>query len=295
MKAVFVHKPNSPWNDKKGIQYHFPKQYLNRVSQALGDYIVYYEQFPNLSGRYYTSVARLKSIQPDPENENNHYAFLDEFIDFDRRVGYREDGGFERKLVQVDGSINGGHAQNAVRLISNDEFAKIIEAGLSTSDEWPDRVDQDVDRGFEEGFQASYEAEAFERPIVSLVSNRKWRDKKFRQNIRRAYDRTCAFTGLRLINGKGRPEIEAAHIVPVENGGNDWIRNGIALSGTVHWMFDRGMLSLADDFTILQSRQNNHDVTHLLNADLKAKVPEDINLQPHPDYLRWHRENKFKL
>ncbi len=76
---------------------------------------------------------------------------------------------------------------------------------------------------------------------------------------------------------------------------NDWIRNGIALSGTVHWMFDRGLLSLDNDFTIMQSRQLNYDVSHLIHKDSKAKVPQETRLQPHPKYLEWHRENIFKL
>ena len=126
------------------------------------------------------------------------------------------------------------------------------------------------------------------------MTKRKWRDAKFKQHVRIAYDRTCAFTGLRLINGQGRPEVEAAHIRPVEKGGNDWVRNGIALSGTVHWMFDRGLLSIEDDFTILRSRHLNHDVSHLLNHDMKANVPADSRLRPHPEYLGWHRTNVFK-
>jgi len=99
---------------------------------------------------------------------------------------------------------------------------------------------------------------------------------------------------LKLINGGGRPEVEAAHIIPVEENGSDSIQNGIALSGTVHWMFDRGLLSMADDFTILKSRQINHDISHLLVEDLKAIIPKDPNLRPHPFYLNWHRENCFK-
>lgn len=133
-----------------------------------------------------------------------------------------------------------------------------------------------------------------ERPIVEQLTNRKFRDRKFAQNIKRLYDRTCAFTGLRLINGKGRPEVEAAHIIPVEHNGSDSIRNGIALSGTVHWMFDRGLLSLTDDFSILKSRHLNHDVSNLLVADMKAKVPRNPNHRPHPESLKWHRENCFK-
>ena len=57
------------------------------------------------------------------------------------------------------------------------------------------------------------------RAIVQHVINRKFRDARFRRHVRSAYDKTCAVTGLRLINGGGRPEVEAAHIRPVENDG----------------------------------------------------------------------------
>ena len=133
-----------------------------------------------------------------------------------------------------------------------------------------------------------------DRPIVTVLSDRKFRNRKFRQQILSAYDRRCAFTGLRLLNGGGRPEVEAAHIVPVELNGSDSIRNGLALSGTAHWMFDRGLLSLADDMTILKSRHLNYDVDHLLNKDGKAIIPKERWLQPHPKNLEWHRANRFK-
>ncbi|WP_368855610.1 HNH endonuclease, partial [Klebsiella aerogenes] len=53
----------------------------------------------------------------------------------------------------------------------------------------------------------------------------------------------------------GRAEVAAAHIRPVEANGPDIINNGVALSGTAHWMFDRGLFSLADNLEILISRQ----------------------------------------
>ncbi|MBX9460355.1 MAG: HNH endonuclease [Brevundimonas sp.] len=72
-----------------------------------------------------------------------------------------------------------------------------------------------------------------------MLVNRKVRDTSFRRQVCRAYDDTCAITGLRIINGGGRSEVQAAHIWPVEHGGPDTVRNGLALSGTVHWLFDR--------------------------------------------------------
>ena len=303
MKGVFSHKPDSPYDDVKGERYHFPKIYLSRVEKVLNDYFVYYEKAPGKAGPFYSGFGRVKRIRPDENLRDHFYADLVDYLDFDRQLPYRENGGFEQKLVRADGTINGGTAQSAVRVIEEKEFARIINAGLSEEPEWPDRSDDAEDGDevrtppgfydFESG-QPEIVGALANRPIVEQILMRKWRDKKFKQHVRIAYDRTCAFTGLRLINGKGRPEVEAAHIRPVERGGNDWVRNGIALSGTVHWMFDRGLLSLSNDFTILRSRHLNSDISHLLNKDLKARTPADPRLQPHPEYMGWHRQNVFK-
>jgi putative restriction endonuclease len=303
MKAVFYHKPDSNYDDHTGERYHFPHIYLSRVKPTIGDWIVYYGPLPKQKGRYYSGIAKVRSIRADPSQENHYYADLIDYIDFDRAVEYKENGGFEKRLVHENGTINNGMKVQAVRKLEEAEFAAIVSAGLSQKDEWPDRIDEtasekvddlETHSGFTDTPQADFSSEPFERAIIESLTRRKWRDRKFQQNIRIVYDRTCAFTGLRLINGLGRPEVEAAHIRPVKNGGNDSIRNGIALSATVHWMFDRGLLSLADDFTIMESRHLNYDVSHLLNANKKAKVPKDTRFQPHPHYLNWHRENVFK-
>jgi putative restriction endonuclease len=248
-----------------------------------------------MKGRYYSGIARVTAVEPDPDLANHHYASLADYIDFDAPIDYLAGGGFERQLVRADGSVNGGRSVQAVRLIDEREFAAILNAGLSVPDEWPDRLDtQQPILELDEPPQAIYLAEMEPRQILTQTVNRPFRDAKFRQHVRKAYDRRCAFTGLQLINGGGRPEVEAAHIIPVEFGGNDSIQNGIALSGTVHWMFDRGLLSLGDDFSILRSRQLNTDVSHLLVPDLIARVPAAAHQKPHPHYLAWHRDNVFK-
>src|SRR6185437_2739831 len=114
-----------------------------------------------------------------------------------------------------------------------------------------------------------------ERDRVAYLISRIVRDRVFRRVVLRAYGDRCAITGLRLINGAGRAEVEAAHIRPVEANGPDSIRNGIALSGTVHWMFDRGLITLRDDFEIVLSRQMNDPdgIRALFNETGRALVP----------------------
>lgn len=55
------------------------------------------------------------------------------------------------------------------------------------------------------------------------------------------------------MNGVGKDEIKAAHIKPVEFDGLDLVANVLALTGRLHWMFDRGLLAIADDMTVLVS------------------------------------------
>jgi putative restriction endonuclease len=122
------------------------------------------------------------------------------------------------------------------------------------------------------------------------------RDRIFRTRVLKAYDRRCAFTGFQFINGGGRAEVEAAHIKSVQSKGPDVVQNGLALSGTVHWMFDRGLLTVADDATILLSNHINDvdGVRKILRADGRARFPDSARDVPDPAFLRWHRENCFK-
>ncbi|OYZ81777.1 MAG: restriction endonuclease, partial [Rhizobiales bacterium 24-66-13] len=105
-----------------------------------------------------------------------------------------------------------------------------------------------------------------------------------------------AISGLKLINGGGRAEVAAAHIRPVEANGPDIVSNGLALSGTAHWMFDRGLISLSDDLDILISRQTNDPdgVRAFINRGGRAIAPRRLIERPHPHFLRWHREHCFK-
>ena len=90
--------------------------------------------------------------------------------------------------------------------------------------------------------------ESQERQIKTILLNRKIRDAAFRGAVCAACDNSRAVTGLRIVNGGGRSEVQAAHIWPVADGGPDVVQNGLALSGTIHWLFDRHLISVSDDY-----------------------------------------------
>ncbi len=70
----------------------------------------------------------------------------------------------------------------------------------------------------------------------------------------------------------------------------------MALSGTAHWMFDRGLIGFDDDMRILVSRQVNDpdSVRSIVNPSGCAILPAHLASRPHPDFVRWHRDHRFK-
>ena len=193
-------------------------------------------------------------------------------------------------MQNADGSINPGSFINAIRLLSRDDFETICRLGLA-----PAISDAELAGTPEEQELAVAETQSdYAGPRKSITSSRPIRDAAFMRIVRKAYNRTCAMTGLQLINGGGRCEIEAAHIKSVEDDGPDSPRNGIALSRTVHWMFDRHWLSLRDNGEILVAEKLVPDqMKRMLNPDRRIFLPADPASAPHKVFLRFHRE-KFK-
>jgi putative restriction endonuclease len=290
--AVFTAKLDSTYDDAVEERYHFPKQYLGRVSETIGDWIIYYESRRDGGRQMYFAMARVISVNSDPAKTNHFYANMADYVEFAEPVPFKPAGKLiESFLRNPDGSTNPGAFVNSVRLLPREDFQRICQLGMmpAISDAGLDDVSVTNDFAVAET-QAEYGGP---RQIATI--SRPLRDAAFARVVRKAYDRTCAMTGLQLINGGGRCEIEAAHIKPVENDGPDSPRNGIALSRTVHWLFDRGFLSIADDGQILQApKLVPAPVRRLLNPDGRIVFPQDSGLVPHRSFLRYHRETKFK-
>jgi putative restriction endonuclease len=288
--AVFTTKVNPVYDDLPEIRYHFPSTYLNQAKQAVGDLIVYYEprrEGADLAGhagrQCYFATARVLRIEPDPARRAHYYAYLTDYLEFTKPVPFKTgDAYFEVGLCKEDGSTNKGRFGRSVRIISSQEFQTICQLGFADSQQL-DRKQQPSDALTEEPVESAgrRRMQIMERPF---------RERAFTRVIQEAYDNTCAMTGLKLINGGGRCEIEAAHIKPVADDGPDSPRNGIALSRTIHWMFDRHFLSISDAGEILVARKYVPEpVRRLLNPDGKVRIPSSPSWQPHRVFLRYHR------
>lgn len=294
-KCVLVVGSNSIYKDEPDRFYRFGQQWLNAAARLIGQWILYQE--PRRAGpRGYYAAAKVEQVVRDPGDPKMYLALIEpnSYFELGRDVPFQIDGkAVERGLLKPDGRLNNGRAIQSIRPISDEDFYRILDFGLIRESELLPREDADDSMDLPEISMDRVHEPALD-PIEreSVLVSRTVRDRQFRKRVLDVYDRRCALTGMQLINGGGRAEAQAAHIMSVEGGGPDTVANGIALSGTVHWMFDRGMIALGDDGEILLSRKVNDvdGVLKLLRPDRRAQLPSVEAFRPHPRFLAWHRE-----
>ncbi len=299
--AVFTTRLSPSYDDVPEERYHFPARYLSAASDAIGDWILYYE--PRRAGegaqvskgrQAYFAMARVADITPDTVRAGHYYAVIESgsYINFVEPVPFRSgDDYYESRAQRADGGTSKGWFGWSVRPVPAPEFQRIAQLGMTLSLRPYETPLQDTAYGFaEEGARFEYE-----RPRIEQTLTRPYRDQAFRRMVRDAYENRCAVSGLRLLNGGGRPEVQAAHIKAVESNGPDSIRNGLALSGTFHWLFDRGLISIDKDYTILRAKgQIPEELLPLFPRDGMLRLPQDERLWPHDQFMRHHRETRFK-
>lgn len=304
-KGVLLYREGSRYADEPEQRYQFPKMYLNTAKSFVGDWIVYNELLAGKGTGGYRRIGKVSDIIEDPESPEMYVALIEpgSYFEFEQFVPYRNGTEFMESRLKTGTNKPSQLARVSVREIPEQDFFRICHRGNPLEEfELPRFDDEDSSvtlPGFRETAEKFYfDDEEFEveRQRFELLVSKPIRKRVFRDRVIRAYNKTCAFTGMNLTNGKGRPEVQAAHIRPVEAGGPDRPDNGIALSGTVHWMFDRGLISLSDEHDILVSRQVNDpdQIWKIMVPGRKAIVPKEPRLQPHPRFLNWHRTECFK-
>lgn len=300
--AVFIQNPRSIYADRPGEVYHFPKMYLAQVRATIGDWVVFYESRKNGGAYGYVAVQKVRDVVPDPARDDHFFAVMDmqSLWEFERVVPRlnAQDTTFESMLRGPDGlPYRGGANTLAVRALPPRDFAAIVDYGLATVEDVAGlarRPDADAHAGFADD-AADFEGAPLAGNRLSVLASRPLRDASFARQVKRAYGNRCAMSGLSLTNGGGRPEVEAAHIRPVAQDGPDVVRNGLALSGTLHWMFDRGLLGVAEDHSILVSHNKvpKDVVDRLIAPQGRLFLPDNPRHRPHEAYLKHHREHIF--
>ena len=300
MKAIFDAKPTSIYNDDLTRHYQFPSRYFNLVEQCIGDWVILRRPRADGGNLAYFATAQISRVDLDPREANMYYARFSNYLDFDNPVPWRRNGRYaEEALRDIPTSEVGVYLRGrSIRLISDADFISLIAVGLQETFN-PQNADQLGVPDREAIVQAAHALHADNnephgervRRVQEMLINRNVRDANFRRSVCAAYGGRCAITGLRITDRSGRTEAQAAHILAVSREGPDIVQNGIALSGTIHWLFDRYLISLTVDCRLLIAKEKvpSELRTLFVGEGEQILLPADQNYWPHPRYIERHR------
>ncbi len=126
------------------------------------------------------------------------------------------------------------------------------------------------------------------------VVRRRKREAGFREAVLMAYGDHCAVTGFHARLEDVPICLEAAHVRWHSHGGPSTVDNGLALTPTLHALFDHGAWTLDDERRVLVSRRFSGsdnaiaELRGLHGRPLRAPVPGCPPLSI--EAIRWHRE-----
>lgn len=303
--VVLTSKPGSPYADTS-MSYEYPARYRKQFAPLdSGEPMLAIIYGPtDESGRRmaYIGWAALKG-QPSrsPRNTSRgepqwEVRYVEPIQYFPNPIPFRYLGeaieGWVREWPHGSPDMRG----RSVRSLNDEDARRILELGYAGS------------LGVEEYAQPASETPLLvaERTIrlVEAVS----RDARFRREVMSAYGFTCAVTGLTtgtVSQRRGARLIDAAHIRPVGDMGPDLVVNGLALTPTVHRLFDDGLISIRWSERALELITSPRLESEMVEAPERGTIirllsgtplllPNERELWPQRDLVRYHQNNVFK-
>ena len=119
----------------------------------------------------------------------------------------------------------------------------------------------------------------------------------FKKLIPNIYNHTCCITGMQIISTHNIQMIDACHIIPFSISHNDTITNGISLCPNMHRAFDRGLITINEDYTVSISTTFTERQTTYALRQYEGKqilLPSEDKYLPHTTNLAWHGKHIFK-
>lgn len=113
----------------------------------------------------------------------------------------------------------------------------------------------------------------------------------FKKQIPSIYNHTCCISGMRLIASDSIQMIDACHIIPFMESHDDTISNGLSLCPNLHRAFDRGLISIDNDYKVLiKSFVENESIYAIQQFEGKSiLLPQQKSHYPAYDNLVHHR------
>lgn len=118
----------------------------------------------------------------------------------------------------------------------------------------------------------------------------------FKREIPKLYNYTCAISGMRIEATINAQLVDACHIVPFSVSKDDTVGNGFSLTPTLHRAFDRGLMTINDDFIVRISPDVSEvDSTYALKQFEGKQMNLPLKKQHYPllENFEWHRNERY--
>lgn len=208
-------------------------------------------------------------------------------------------------LKKMESQVAFGRFSNTFTEFLNSEELRFLFISVVLDTYFPDRKDN-----YWSNMDSNPMVEYFQKIETQILQESKekyWtkekskfqfhRDWKFKDFVKKAYQNTCCISKLQVDPNYGI--IEACHILPHAEFGNDSIHNGITLCVNLHKAFDNGLISIGKDYEVIFNKkkffnENNSPYNLSQFKNQKILLPPNKNHYPYQEFLQWHR-NKFNF
>ena len=288
--------------DDNRTSYQFPSRYLRHFEPLAGDVdmlaIIYEPRGKTGRGRmaYVGWAVMVDYPILDSAGAEKYYRvnFVEPIRSFDRPVPRELEGEPVEQWLREKprGRLrNVATVGRAVRGLTSAEVETILRYGSSDL-LWISQHDDDHGSHTPDG----------DNPRVRRLVTRLDRNAQFSKNVLEAYGRRCAVSGLLADGFDGL--IEAAHIrgAGSPHFGPDDIKNGIALTPTLHRLFDRHLFSLeyvGDRLVVATSSRLTTGMVHdsmtgsklRLDRGQNVRLPRASTSRPGRRFVNYHRRS----
>jgi hypothetical protein len=196
---------------------------------------------------------------------NEHYDFLSQIVDYSEIRGNHAFYEGELSFIPVS-SFN------------EDEREVVI----------PDDVKKEASEAQSEIIQTTNN-----NTIESIRGANLFNSVSFRDFVLLGYGYKCAITEKSIV-WNSLNNLEAAHIQPKAHLGTFLPCNGIALSRDMHWAFDKGFITINEEYKVVVHEEVKNTMLKEY-VDKKIIVPPDPFFQPEKKYLEHHKAHIFGL
>lgn len=142
-----------------------------------------------------------------------------------------------------------------------------------------------------ESLKESLQKEAFEEEMFV-------RSGVFKREIPKIYNYQCAISGMRIESLSNAQMVDACHIVPFAISKDDTVSNGVSLSPNLHRAYDRGLITITEDYIVRISPTITEVDSPFSLKQFEGKqisLPQQVHHFPSPQNLAWHRKETFRM